>query len=578
MAKTKSNRRQKKRNQTHYRRRQNQQQQERDGGGGATLPKEITGEQILQEYLETYGITAILSGAYGMTLIIKKQTPQSVFSMIDETLHKVTGTPYKNRIMNPEAEAPVRACLLKISLISPSPKDTEKDVSKRYGLQFVTQQGFEDEVRAQNEIFSMTSGPAFNHQPLCPEIFYSDIMKHRSEQNTKTKFLYVLFTKIKEFIDAHPDKSRIKRDNVKHIVQDFTLGKIHLSLIGMEYAEGYQTAYEVPESAAKTAAIRFGFLQLTYLTGYSHNDSHQGNIMLQIASGSLPRGSKPYYAGYNDLDPSDPRNVLYRPLVIDFGRSVKLSEHNQTIFNGFFEERNYMGALSFLCLCDQTYDGVNNYVGFYRNYGVTCGNYGLKPSIYENFLNHHNSTSDLQKNKLSEAIGQFLRNLTLDHLQYVRADTFRYFGSPPHTSSFPWDKKIHQFLKELKEMRFRIMTPEDIAQANASIGYLLEKRQNLLLRKRQTLPRLPLPPPLPPPVAAPALNLTPPLPSPPPIENKENRTPSDENVRKPPPRQPKPTGAKEHEKKTRPKETRPKETRPKETRPKELKKPPLELL
>jgi hypothetical protein len=61
-------------------------------------------------------------------------------------------------------------------------------------------------------------------------------------------------------------------------------------------------------------------------TGCSHNDFLKSNILV------CP----------------DHENILERVLLIDFGKSTKLSHHIFNIINGLYENKNYQGALNFI--------------------------------------------------------------------------------------------------------------------------------------------------------------------------------------------------------------------------------------
>ncbi len=356
-------------------------------GGTVTYSPDMDALKLITTYVKKYGIFDIMQGSYGLTFVIK-QTNQSVWSRASDWFRTMRRTKNPNRLHNTETNKPVRSCIIKMTILDPdSGKKTkeenqnfEKKLFQKYGLFCVTPEAFEEEVEIQKDIFNKTNQPEYNWQAVCPNVLYSGTLGRHVSNNRKLNDLFVALydnvEKIKNMDDQNTledtrtlfshfqNRLRIndQRDNIFQTNHNLQLG-----FIVMEYADGFVPAAQIANNFYKTDAIRFGYLQMTYLTGYTHNDTHQSNILL------MPVWEKQKNIHYGQY--YDSKHIhIYRPMVIDFGRAKKLSADNYAAFKTIYEQGKYMQAFAFLCTCTDAHESYRNPKN-YTLYGRTCGNY-----------------------------------------------------------------------------------------------------------------------------------------------------------------------------------------------------------
>ncbi len=357
-------------------------------GGTVTYSPDMDALKLITTYVKKYGIFDIMQGSYGLTFVIK-QTNQSIWSRASDWFRTMRRTKNPNRLHNTETNKPVRSCIIKMTILDPDSGTKTKEEKQnfetklfhKYGLFCVTPDAFREEVKIQNDIFNKTNQPEYNWQAVCPNVLFSGELGRHVSKNRKLNDLFVALydnvKKIKNMDDQNTledtrtlfshFQNRLRNNDKDNIFQ--RNHDLQLGFIVMEYADGFVPAAQIANNTYKTDAIRFGYLQMTYLTGYTHNDTHQSNILLMPV---WEKQKNMHYGQYYDS-----KHIhIYRPMVIDFGRAKTLSIDNYAAFKTFYEQGKYMQAFAFLCTCTDAHESYSNPEN-YTLYGRTCGNYDL---------------------------------------------------------------------------------------------------------------------------------------------------------------------------------------------------------
>ena len=182
---------------------------------------------------------------------------------------------------------------------------------------------FEKEVNIQTDIFFKTMEYL---EPLCPAPVYSKVMKNNVEARNFLKMLEI--------------KSMDSRTKyiLKHLQEAVKIGEIPwLGVLGMEIAQRYMPLFEYYNRCKTDNDLYFyewceqmaklQILDLALKTGYSQNDFHRSNLLVD-----------PNYVGmYKGL----PGKVL----IIDFGLSSKIGINELNQIKEYYTQRKYQEAL-----------------------------------------------------------------------------------------------------------------------------------------------------------------------------------------------------------------------------------------
>jgi hypothetical protein len=115
---------------------------------------------------------------------------------------------------------------------------------------------------------------------------------------------------------------------------------------------------------------RYALLKLALDTEYSQNDFHKSNIMIM---------NDPSYfhsPGYEN-----------RPVLIDFGRAVKIPPNTMKEIRKLVEDFNYSEALKKLCDSNFAHDTIHNIANAKKYYGWVCGDYNMSDTNYDDYIN-----------------------------------------------------------------------------------------------------------------------------------------------------------------------------------------------
>lgn len=265
---------------------------------------------------------------------------------------------------------PITNLVIKIVLIC----DTNKrfQISKKDALNTVLEDDFRNEINIQTEIFFKTITYL---QPLCPGIVYSEIVKDKSDIRN---FLTSIFNRCD--LELMPIINEINK-----LIA--TNSDVSLGIIGMECANKYSTMgqaiYNFKSSPGHIATLRglgqYALLKLATDTGYSHNDFHNSNILLCESNNYFNEG-----------------NIM--PLLIDFGRAVKIPLNILAKIKENIENKNYVDALTLLCDKSYAHEFLTSINRANSHYGWICGDYNLSQEDYLEIANKEVQKINLEIN------------------------------------------------------------------------------------------------------------------------------------------------------------------------------------
>lgn len=203
-------------------------------------------------------------------------------------------------------------------------------------------------------------------EPICPAIVFSQIYKDKSD-----------ISGVLESIHTHTlegKKTRSLLDSILSKSSEFNLG-----IIVMEFADGYMKASQVsklPSDDPKKinsiwieCIFKYILLELALKTGYHHADFHKGNLLIKPDDTS---NVNPYR--YFDIKRTSGHPILGKPLIIDFGLSVKIEEPILKTIKDECAKKDYLNALQKLCEIPRKDRVKINKTGKWAtdNYGWVC--------------------------------------------------------------------------------------------------------------------------------------------------------------------------------------------------------------
>jgi len=230
-----------------------------------------------------------------------------------ETLNIINNNDNKKRINNR-----IRLLERKLNTL----KNTELELSS------VPIDSFENEVKIQTEIFNKT----VDHlDPICPSIIYSDYFNRNSDKKSMKKIDDIFFAIYKKL---NTDNNHLKICSMMYKYYYEYLNKndkTSFGLIGMEMMDDYVTLHKLENDKNVSRYDHIAQLRLIELavkTGYSHNDFHQSNILVnQNAVG--------YYG-----------DKTGHVLLIDFGYTKKIPDDILDYIKKAYNQNNFYRILN----------------------------------------------------------------------------------------------------------------------------------------------------------------------------------------------------------------------------------------
>ncbi len=318
--------------------------------GGLFVPKDKETEAFL-EYCGKGIISEIGSGGYSR--VLKIEIPDT------STLkHKFTNMRYNNY------KTDCKYLCLKFCIVS-----DRKSYSA--GVRAVTADDFANEINIQTDIFFKTITYL---QPLCPGIVFTDIL-----DGTKHKAI------LETFLNTFSNETDViqmitfvlgPKPTGQTYANEPKLGIICMEMLNSEPLYDMINKPEIKKYPNLVNNIlnasRYVLLKLALDTGYNHADFHKDNILI----------------AENDSYFDNP-NFKYQPIILDFGRTIKIPPNVLREIKTLVNEKNYVDALGYLCdtktsnefVSDSEHNAVYGWVcGSYR-YGNTCKPKGLVRSL-----------------------------------------------------------------------------------------------------------------------------------------------------------------------------------------------------
>jgi hypothetical protein len=278
--------------------------------GGIFLKK--TAEESIIDFITNSSIVQILSiGQSG--IIFQAILPpgiESPYEIFRSTNHKT----------------PVTTIIIKLVAVSPINNDALGAVSEWYYdlerkyMNVESKQSFINEINMQTDIFLNTVNYL---EPICPAPIYGDIKKTKEDAN---KFINLMYAKTRAGGTTQKILDIIKKR--------INYGQIpSLGIFGMEIANGYVTLHScyhdgtpIDEVRKFECMARLEYIRLALQTGYSQNDWHSGNILV----------NKTVTGFYKDI----PGHVL----IIDFGMASKIPNDKLDNMRELVRAGNYSDA------------------------------------------------------------------------------------------------------------------------------------------------------------------------------------------------------------------------------------------
>lgn len=257
-------------------------------------------------YFITYSIVSFLSkGSFGM--------------VIKCTLQSGVVSPYENlRTIYKGKE--VRTLIIKFSPLHYNEQFEIVPIDIDIPIYSVPIKSFENEITTQIDIFNKT----IDHlDPICPSIVYSKYLdrkldkKHPHHKHMMGLLMLIISKKdkiINEFLS--PLYVNMKKS------KNYTFG-----LIGMEMMDDYVTLHKIKNKDAYECIARLRLIELAIKTGYTHNDYHHGNILVN-----------PNASGYYG-------KKLGHVLLIDFGYTKKIPNELLETIKELYNKNDFYGIL-----------------------------------------------------------------------------------------------------------------------------------------------------------------------------------------------------------------------------------------
>jgi hypothetical protein len=243
------------------------------------------------------------------------------------------------------------------------------------------EESFMREINIQTDIYLKTISYL---EPICPSPIYANVIKTKSDAE---EFLLKMLRHVK----PNSENKRV----LKEILESVADSEIpYLGVLCMEIAEGYKTLWDcylmkkgetVEDIRRFENMARLKFLELATRTGYSQNDFHAGNVLVNV-------NAKGFYNGKQG-------NVL----LIDFGYAEKIPLDMLRQIKQYVSEEKFVEALkvfqSFYRPDDLAIDEYPTYYGWlYYNYD----NLNNRKMLYPNKTQREKLNRELARLLLAE--------------------------------------------------------------------------------------------------------------------------------------------------------------------------------
>jgi hypothetical protein len=214
---------------------------------------------------------------------------------------------------------------------------------------------FKSEVNIQTDIFKKST---IFLQPLCPAILFSKVLNDKEKRELITKMIK---------IDMSVKKHKLPfKDTELDITQLLTDNKLRLGIIAMEFEKDYKRLFDFIKSQSisremKIKYINYGLyiiIKLALETGYSHADFHTANIMIHPTMDYFGEKSG-------------------RPLILDFGYSVKIPSYSMRKIQLCVKNRDYIAALKWICGVKRSDNSTLIKESWATYYGWVCRDWDL---------------------------------------------------------------------------------------------------------------------------------------------------------------------------------------------------------
>lgn len=310
--------------------------------------KQIGGIMLKEKYINEEPIIPFKSFLENST--IELLTDGSSFGIIFKAiLNPGKESPYE--IFGVENfKEPVKNLLIKIVALSPVKLDEYNDYWSYFDgrtKQIDTEENFKKEVNIQTDIFFKTMEYL---EPLCPAPVVSLI------ENDKNKMVNFM-----NFLKRRTNHTYTKEiiDKILENIKKFQIPS--LGVLAMEIADGFSTLTQLYHDFKFTVdptymkfyeyCEQMGKLQILKLaldTGYSHNDFHRGNFLIN-----------PNYNGFY-------KGLRGKVILIDFGLSTKFEPETKKRIKDSYDNGKYQEALQVFETLTRS-DGlkINEYPDFY---------------------------------------------------------------------------------------------------------------------------------------------------------------------------------------------------------------------
>lgn len=331
------------------------------GMSGIAISEDMDKTKAINSFIENATIEYVSKGSNGVTFVA--------------TLKPGFTSPYKST----DAETygmDVKQLLLKLIFFKDSHIKRSRKVKfmfnyddefKTVALLLADLSTFQREIDIQNEVYANTMDYL---EPICPAIVFSNMYN----PNNLGRFGVIgqLLQSTVEFSNTY---YLLKSINLSFNTFD------SVGIIGMEFAEGYDTLHYWREKAKHEYKKTFTsilskvkpyhkqiqiynnvglylILELALKTGYSHADFHGSNIMMRESNNS----SYPYFLHGPNM----------KPLFIDFGLSVKIPDKKYDKIKQLCEYSKYTAALKVLCTIPRKDDKRMDTTDWEHHYGWAC--------------------------------------------------------------------------------------------------------------------------------------------------------------------------------------------------------------
>jgi hypothetical protein len=243
------------------------------------------------------------------------------------------------------------------------------------------EESFTREINIQTDIYLKTISYL---EPICPAPIYANVIKIKSDAEE-----FVL--KMLRHVKPNSENKRVLRE----ILESIANSEIpYLGVLCMEIAEGYKTLWDC-YSMQKGETIedirrfenmaRLKFLELATKTGYSQNDFHAGNVMVN-------EKVKGFYNGKQG-------NVL----LIDFGYADKIPLDKLRQIKQYISEEKFVEALKVFQSFYRPDDlAIDEYPSFYGWLYYSYDNLNERKMLYPNKTQREKMNRELARLLLAE--------------------------------------------------------------------------------------------------------------------------------------------------------------------------------